>query len=70
MRRFATSLMGQMQTCAAQKDRYSITSLARPSSVAGISMPSALTFENIGMLPVFNPEVCNGWQRGPYLWQL
>ncbi|MET4121413.1 hypothetical protein ABIB90_004765 [Bradyrhizobium sp. JR4.1] len=24
-------------------------------------MPSALTFENIGMLPVFNPEVCNGW---------
>jgi hypothetical protein len=24
-------------------------------------MPSALTFENIGMLPVLNPEVCNGW---------
>ena len=24
-------------------------------------MLSALTFENIGMLPVFNPEVCNGW---------
>jgi hypothetical protein len=43
------------------EDRYSITSLAPPRSVAGISMPSALTFENIGMLPVFNPEVCNGW---------
>jgi hypothetical protein len=24
-------------------------------------MPSAFTFENIGMLPVFNREVCNGW---------
>ncbi|MBM7484453.1 hypothetical protein ABIB75_003397 [Bradyrhizobium sp. GM2.2] len=24
-------------------------------------MPSALTFENIGMLPVLNPEVCNRW---------
>jgi hypothetical protein len=61
MRRRVTSLMGELQTRAAQKDRYSITSLARPSSVAGISMPSALTFANIGMLPVFNPEVCNGW---------
>src|SRR3954451_19806642 len=37
------------------------TSLARPSSVAGISMPSALTFENIGMLPIFHPKVYNGW---------
>jgi hypothetical protein len=61
MRGVVTSLMGQLQTRAAQKDRYSITSLARPTHVAGISMPRALTFENIGMLPVFNPEVCNGW---------
>jgi hypothetical protein len=48
----------QQQTRAAQKI---VIQSPRPSSVAGRSMPSALTFENIGMLPVFNPEVCNGW---------
>lgn len=35
--------------------------VGRPSSIAGISTPRALNFENMGMLRVFNPEVCNGW---------